>query len=69
MLKDVRHILAMKRKLISTGQLGDSGCLSTFEKTRWKITKAALVIGKRDRISTLYLYPQNTDYSIFVASK
>ena len=30
LLKDVRHIPAMKRNLISIGKLGDSGCLSTF---------------------------------------
>ena len=30
MLKYVRHILAMKINLISTFQLGDGGCLSTF---------------------------------------
>ena len=39
LLKDVRHIPAMKRKLISTGQLGDSSCLSMFGETWWKITK------------------------------
>ena len=27
LLKDVRHIPAMKRNMISTGKLGDSGCL------------------------------------------
>ena len=30
LLKDVRHIPAMKINLISTGQLGDISCLSTF---------------------------------------
>ena len=39
LLKYVRHIPTMKRNLISTGQLGDSGCLSTFGETWWKITK------------------------------
>ena len=67
-LKDVRHIPAMKRNLISTGQLGDSGCLSTFGETRWKITKGSMVIAKGDRIGMLYLCPHNTDYSISVAS-
>ena len=33
MLKYVRHIPAMKRNLISTGKLGDSGCLSMFGET------------------------------------
>ena len=43
---DVRDIPTIKRNLISTGQLGDSGCLSTFGKTWWKITKGAMVIAK-----------------------
>ena len=58
----------MKRNLILIGQLGDSGCLSTFGETWWKITKGSLAIAKGDRVGTLYLCPHNTDYSIFVAS-
>ena len=46
LLKDIRNILSMKRNMISTGKLGDSGCLSTFGKTWWNITKGALVIKK-----------------------
>ena len=48
-LKHVRHIPAMKNNMISTGLLGDSGCLSMFGKMWWKITKGALVISKADR--------------------
>ena len=44
--KDVRHIPVMKRNMISTGKLGDSGCLSMFGETWWKITKGSLVIEK-----------------------
>ena len=46
LLKYVRHIPAMKINMISTGQLGDSGCFSTFGETWWKITKGSLVIEK-----------------------
>ena len=53
MLKDVMHITPMKINLFSTGQLGDSGCLSTFGETWWKITKRSMVISKGDRIGTL----------------
>ena len=69
MLKYVRNNPTMKRNMISTEQLGDSGCLSTFGKTWWKILKGAPVIEKGDRIGTLYLCPRNIDYSIFIASK
>ena len=68
LLKDVRHIHSMKRNLISTWKLGDSGCFSTFRKQWQEITKESLVITKGDRISTLYLCPHNTIYSIYVAS-
>ena len=67
-LKYVKHIHVMKRNLISTGKLGDSGCLSMFGKTWWKINKGALVITKGDMIGMFYLCPHNTDYSMFVAS-
>ena len=68
LLKDVRHIPSMKRNLISTGQLGDSHCFSTFGETWWKITKGSLVMEKGDRVCTLYLCSHNTDYYISVAS-
>ena len=68
LLKDVRHIPSMKRNLISTRQLGDSGYLSMFGETWWKITKGSLVIAKGDRVGKLYLCPHNTDYYISVAS-
>ena len=58
----------MKRNLISTGQLGDRSCLFTFGETWWKVTKGSMVIGKGDKIGTLYLCPHNTDYSISVDS-
>ena len=50
LLKYVRHISAMKKNMISTEQLGDSGYLSTFGKTWWKITTGSLVITKGDGI-------------------
>ena len=37
LLKDVRYIPTMKINMISIGQLGDGGCLSTFGETWWKI--------------------------------
>ena len=68
MLKYVRHIPTMKINLVSTGKLGDSGCLSMFVKKWWNITQGALVIEKEDRIGMLYLCLHNTNYSISVAS-
>ena len=66
MLKDVRYFPVMERNLISTRQLGDSGLLSTFGETWWKITKGSLIIEIGDRICTLHLCPHNTDSSISI---
>ena len=55
MLKDIWHIPTMKRNMISTGKLGDGGCLSTFGETWWKVTKGSMVIAKGDRIGS-YIY-------------
>ena len=68
LLKYIRHIPTMKRNLISTGQLGDSGCFSMFGETWWNITKGSMVIEIGYNIGTLYLCPHNIDYSISVAS-
>ena len=68
LLKDLRHIPAMNINIISTGQLGASGYLSTFGKAWCKITKGSLVIEKGDMVGMLYLCPHNTDYYIFLAS-
>ena len=68
LLKYVMHIHTMKINMISARKLGDSGCLLTFRKNMWKITKGALVISKGDRICMLYLCTNNTNYSISVYS-
>ncbi|KAE8664146.1 Serine-threonine protein kinase [Hibiscus syriacus] len=46
MLKGVRHILGLKRNLISVGQLDGEGYSTTFSGCEWKITKGALVIAR-----------------------
>jgi len=55
-LKEVRHIPALRRNLISTGQLDEESCISCFRKKQWKVTKGALVITRGDKVGTLYLY-------------
>ncbi|KAE8695714.1 hypothetical protein F3Y22_tig00110694pilonHSYRG00408 [Hibiscus syriacus] len=54
-LKGVRHILSLKRNLISIGQL-DGECYSTtFSSCEWKITKGALVIARGKKTGTIYV--------------
>eukprot|EP00253_Pinus_taeda_P033030 PITA_33030 len=55
LLKDVMHIPDLKKNLISTGQLGGEGCMTTFTDKSWKVTKGALVIEKGKNVGTLYL--------------
>jgi len=54
-LKKVRHVPDLKKNLISTGQLGGEGCVTTFTDKAWKVTKGSLVITKGEKVGTLYL--------------
>ena len=55
LLKGVGHVPDLKKNLISTGQLGCEGCVTTFTDKTWKVTKGALVIEKGEKVGTLYL--------------
>ena len=66
LLKDVKHVVGLKKNLISTGQL--EGCVTTFTDTTWKVTKGAMVVAKGDKVGTLYLCKGTTDSSIDLAS-
>jgi hypothetical protein len=44
MLKEVRHVLDLRKNLISTEQLAIKGCISIFTNKAWKVTKGSLVI-------------------------
>ena len=55
LLKEVRHVLDLKKNLISTGQLGGEGCVTNFTDIAWKVTKGALVITKGEKGGILYL--------------
>ena len=45
-LHNVRHILALKRNLISIGQLDDEGHYTTFGDGASKVTKGNLVVAR-----------------------
>ena len=55
LLKEVRHVLDLKKNLISKGQLGGEGCVTNFTDKTWKVTKGALVIEKGENLGTSYL--------------
>ena len=68
LLKEVKHVLGMRKNLISTGYLGSEGFVSTFTDKTWKVTKGALVVAKGEKVGTLYLCKGNIDSSISLAS-
>eukprot|EP00253_Pinus_taeda_P025456 PITA_25456 len=55
LLKEVRHVPDLKKNLISTGQLGSEGCVTTFTDKAWKVTKGALVIEKGEKKRVTFL--------------
>ena len=55
LLKEVRHVPDLNKNLISTGQLGSEGCVTTFTDKAWKVAKGALVIAKGEKVDTFYL--------------
>jgi hypothetical protein len=68
LLKEVRHILDLRRNLISIGQLASEGCIFTFTDKAWKVTKGSLVMEKGEKVGTLYLCTDNADSFISLAS-
>ena len=54
-LRKVRHILELKKNLISVGQLDNYGHSIHFGSEEWKITKGAMVIAWGNKRSTLYM--------------
>ena len=68
LLKEVRHVLYLRKNIISTGQMASEGCISIFTDKTWKVIKGSLVIAKGEKVGTLYLCTGNTDSSISLAS-
>ena len=44
MLKNVRHVPAIKKILISTGRLDDASYVTVFGNNSWKISKGSLTV-------------------------
>jgi len=54
-LNNVRHIPALKRNLISIGQLDDEGHCTTFGDGHWKVRKGNLVVAREKKQGSLYM--------------
>ena len=68
LIKYVKHVVGLKKNLISIGKLGSEGCVSTFTYKTWKVTKGALVVAKGEKVATLYLCKGNIYSSIALVS-
>ena len=55
LLEKVRHILDLRRNLISVGQLDDEGHAILFVGGTWKVTKGARVFAHGKKTGTLYM--------------
>ena len=55
LVHEVRHVPKLSRNLISARQLGDEGCVVTFNDKNWKVSKASLVVAKGVKVGNLYL--------------
>ena len=55
LLEKVRHILDLRRNLISVGQLDDEEHAILFVGGTWKVTKGARVLACGKKIGTLYM--------------
>ena len=55
LLHKVRHILDLRRNLISVGQLDDEGQAILFVDGTWKVTKGAMVLAHGKKTGTLYM--------------
>ena len=53
-LKDVRKVPDIHLNLRSPGSL-DEGFTNSFSKSKWKLTKGSLVVGKGKKQNTLYV--------------
>jgi hypothetical protein len=60
-LQKVRHILELKKNLISVGQLGDEGHSIHFPSGKWKVSKGAMILAHGYKTGTLYMTMNNRD--------
>ena len=60
-IKKVHHVIGLKKKLLSLGQLDDLRCKTHIENGNMKIVKGALVVMKVEKIATnLYMLKGET---------
>ena len=65
MLKNVRHVPAITKSLISTGLLDDVGYVTTFGQNMWKISKGSMTVAHGLKSGGLYMiYVSNVSKNV-----
>ncbi|XP_020262775.1 uncharacterized protein LOC109838767 [Asparagus officinalis] len=68
-LKNVRHMPKLKRNLVSMGQLGVEGYVSTFTGDSWRISNGMMIVAQDNKLGTLYLTLHTSDTLVITADK
>jgi hypothetical protein len=68
-LQNVRHVSGLKKKLISVGQLDDSGHSILFSGGMWKVSKGAMILARGKTIDTLYMTTRFADIIAFTEAE
>ncbi|RYA47095.1 hypothetical protein DD606_23800, partial [Enterobacter cloacae complex sp. GF14B] len=64
-LKNVRHVPAITKSLISTGLLDDAGYVTTFGQNMWKISKGSMTVAHGVKSGGLYMiYVSNVSKNV-----
>ncbi|MFA1068232.1 GAG-pre-integrase domain-containing protein, partial [Klebsiella pneumoniae] len=67
--QEVKHVPRLSRNLISAGQLGDEGCVITFNDKNWKVSKGSLIVENGVKVGTLYLCTSHIVPSTLIVSE
>ena len=51
-IQEVRHVVGLKKNLLSLGELDDLKCKTYIENGNMKIVKGALVVMKAEKVAT-----------------
>lgn len=67
-LKEARHILDLKSKIISISNLDGEDYIVAFSNHAWKVTKCSIVVVSGNMVGILYFLTNTSNYTINLAS-
>jgi len=66
-LKEVRHILDLKRNLILASKLDGEGYMDAFSNKTWKVSKGSIVVARGYMVDTLYFLTSTSNDAMDLA--